>query len=130
MLTRRTFHSLFAAAFPAGLKAHGDLEKYYAMRNANDPDVSLEARRAVVQELRSTFDQFLVDAKGTDLFFLRDVFIRHSAITTPDGAELTIANAFQDVLFRDTHHVEVPAEFAEQTADFVEGLVDSARDQA
>ena len=127
MLTRRTFHTLFAAAFPAGLSADGDLEKYYALRNANDPDVSAEARSSIARELRFEFKEFLETASGFELYFLREVMNRYSATSRPVGAELAIATAFQDALDRGGEFIEVPARFAEQTAEFVAGLVDAAR---
>lgn len=127
MLTRRTFHALIAAAFPAHLAARPDLQDSYAIRNANDPDVTAEARNAITRELRGDLDDFLEMARGFELYFLREVLNRWSGKAHLAGAELGIATAFQEVLYRDGEFIEVPSEFAEETAEFVAGLVDAAR---
>lgn len=126
MLTRRTFHALLTAAFPAHLAARPDLADCYALRNANDPDVSAEARNAIIRELRGEIDDFLEVASGFELYFLREVLNRWSGKAHPAGAELAIATAFQDCLDRDGEYIEVPSKFAEQTAEFVAGLVDGS----
>ena len=124
MITRKRFSALLAGAFavlPATTSA------MYKLRNENDPDLAAEARSAVEAETRGYIEEFISEATSAELLFLRDVFERRSGPARLAGAELPLLDAFQRALHRNTGFVEVPAEYSERTALFVEGFADAAR---
>ena len=122
MLTRKTFTALIASAFAV---RPGDFADRVKIRDANDPDLVVEARSALKAEIEDHVKDFVTEATSAELFFLKDVLMRREGSVRLVGAELPLLDAFQETLDRKTRYVEVPAEYSERTALFVEGLADA-----
>lgn len=127
MITRKRFAALIAGAFTVRPATMAALCK---VRNENDPDLAAEARSALEAETRGYIEELITDGTSAELAFLRDVFQRRAAERWLVGAELPVVNAFQRALHRNSRFVEVPAEFSEQTAEYVEDLADAAQANA